>query len=60
MFAAETYLYGNVEHQSIVNYLINDSLHTMIRDSPNDVCRMLSQIERETFDSSSDDDIVHV
>ena len=51
-FAIETSLYGNVTHQSIQSYQINDSLHSMIRDSPHNTRRMSSQTS-ETFDSTS-------
>ena len=55
-YATETCLYGNADDQSIVQYLINDSLHSMIRDSPHNSCRMLSQTESAVFESSDSDE----
>ena len=54
-FAVETSLYGNVTHQSIQSYQINDSLHSMIRDSPHNTRRMLSQTS-QIFDNTSEDE----
>ena len=43
-YSVETHLYGNPESQSIERYLINSSLHQMIRDSPHNLRRMSSQV----------------
>ena len=56
-FAVETSLHGDVSHQSIVPYQINSALHQMIRDSPHNSRRMLSEVEAEAeaFDTASDE-----
>ena len=56
-FAVETHLHGDVDVQSIEPYPINVALHAMIRDSPRNTRRMLSQPDRdgnrEIFSSGS-------
>ena len=52
-YAVETCLHGPVAHQSIQNYTIDEILHEMIRDSPHNSCRILSQTEH--IDSSDND-----
>ena len=47
-FAVGTHLYGNVDQQSIEPYMINDALHSMIRDSPHNARRLLSQTDRDS------------
>ena len=42
-YAVETHLYGDPESQSIERYLINSTLHKMIRDSPHNTRQMSSQ-----------------
>ena len=57
-YSVETHLYGNPESQSIERYLINPTLHQMIRDSPHNLRKMSSVIDLENSDDSSDvDDI---
>ena len=56
-FAVETCLHGNVTDQSIVRYRINEALHSMIRASTHNTCTMMSQRDREAFESSGEDDV---
>ena len=42
-YAVDTHLYGDPESQSIERYLINSTLHKMIRDSPHNTRQMSSQ-----------------
>ena len=44
-YSVETHLYGDPETQSIDTYLINSTLHDMIRDSPHNTRPMSSQVE---------------
>ena len=44
-YSVETHLYGDPESQSIERYLINSTLHKMIRDSPHNKRRISSHVE---------------
>ena len=57
VYAVESHLYNPVARQSIQNYKINDILHEMIRDSPHNSCRMLSQTDHIDSIQNSDNDM---
>ena len=44
-YSVETHLYGDPESQSIEKYLINSTLHNMIRDSPHNTRPICSQVK---------------
>lgn len=43
-YSVETHLYGDPESQSIERYLINSTLHKMIRDSPHNTRQIISRV----------------
>ena len=46
-YSVETHLYDTNESQSIERYLINSTLHKMIRQSPHNTRRMDSQVTKD-------------